>query len=109
MYIIFINRHSGHFPLCLFMLLWSRVFPIQIIICTGYMEISLVRKGDNYLGILIAFSLIICVIAFIATIRSLQTKDENYSMNTSFRTLSLIYIVLIPVIVLVIVGWYYLK
>lgn len=57
---------------------------------------------------LLIFTGLICLIGLIVTIIYVNIVDQNYSSEKSFRNLSWIYLLLIPIAILIVIGLAYL-
>ncbi|MEY8752267.1 BshB3 potential contributor to bacillithiol synthesis [Alkalicoccobacillus gibsonii] len=56
---------------------------------------------------LLIFTGLICFIGLIVTIIYVNIVDQNYSSEKSFRNLSWIYLLLIPIAILIVIGLAY--
>lgn len=57
---------------------------------------------------LLIFTGLICLIGLIVTIIYVNIVDQNYSSEKSFRNLSWIYLLIIPIAILIVIGLAYL-
>ncbi|MEN0644837.1 BshB3 potential contributor to bacillithiol synthesis [Alkalicoccobacillus gibsonii] len=56
---------------------------------------------------LLIFTGLICFIGLIVTVIYVNIVDQNYSSEKSFRNLSWIYLLLIPIAILIVIGLAY--